>query len=408
MSRIERLTDSQIARFPEFVDRWTKISLCTDPADRPRAEAAIRDMYRRGGIKPPSTIVWCGSPLSQGLTHAFFVNRALTQSTGVTRTTVGAGVWASLESSVRASPEGGVGATMHDSVWSTVSDRVWSHVWSSMWSSVEDSVWDRVLNSVLAPVRDSVETSAWAMGASVRASVSADVWDSVGDTIRVSVEANGWEHPYGPNAPAWLAFYRYFHDVVGLTEQTEKLSGLWELAQSAGWALPHRDICWVSERHHVLSRDDDGLLHSLTGPACAYPDGWAIYAIHGVRVPQDVIERPQEIDVARIHNESNAEVRRIMIERYRHGEEINGAAAFLRDAGAERLDHEERYGTLWRHNIPGDEPIVMIEVVNATPEPDGSFKRYWLRVPPSAKTAREAVAWSFNMPAGEYAPEKET
>jgi len=92
----------------------------------------------------------------------------------------------------------------------------------------------------------------------------------------------------------------------------------------------------------------------------------------------------------------------------RHGEEIHGVAAFIRDARAERLDHDERYGTLWRRNIPGDEPIVMIEVVNRTPELDGRFKHYWLRVPPGVRTAREAVAWTFNMPAGRYAPEIET
>ena len=103
-----------------------------------------------------------------------------------------------------------------------------------------------------------------------------------------------------------------------------------------------------------------------------------------------------------------------MIERYRHGEEIHGAAAFIRDAGGERLDHDERYGTLWRRRfrgnefVQGDEPIVMIEMVKRTPEPDGRFKRYWLRVPPKTRTVREAVAWTFNMPADQYAPEIET
>src|SRR5258708_19796990 len=37
----------------------------------------------------------------------------------------------------------------------------------------------------------------------------------------------------------------------------------------------------------------------------------------------------------------------------------------------------------------------MIEVINRTPEPDSSFKHYWLRVPPTMRTAREAVAWTF-------------
>jgi hypothetical protein len=38
---------------------------------------------------------------------------------------------------------------------------------------------------------------------------------------------------------------------------------------------------------------------------------------------------------------------------------------------------------------------VVVKVVNSTPEPDGSFKDYLLRVPPDIRTPREAVAWTF-------------
>ena len=41
------------------------------------------------------------------------------------------------------------------------------------------------------------------------------------------------------------------------------------------------------------------------------------------------------------------------------------------------------------------EPLTVVEVVNSTPEPDGSHRRYFLRVPPDTRTAREAVAWTF-------------
>ncbi len=80
----------------------------------------------------------------------------------------------------------------------------------------------------------------------------------------------------------------------------------------------------------------------------------------------------------------------------------------MRDAGGKVLDDDPRYGTLWRRRFRGDEPIVMIEVINRTREPLGGFKRYWLRVPPTIRTAREAVAWTFNMPARQYAPVIET
>jgi hypothetical protein len=46
----------------------------------------------------------------------------------------------------------------------------------------------------------------------------------------------------------------------------------------------------------------------------------------------------------------------------------------------------------------------MVEVVNSTAEPDGTFHTYWLRVPPQTRTATEAVAWTFGLSEQEYAP----
>ncbi|MCL5459859.1 hypothetical protein M3M33_14580, partial [Loigolactobacillus coryniformis] len=34
--------------------------------------------------------------------------------------------------------------------------------------------------------------------------------------------------------------------------------------------------------------------------------------------------------------------------------------------------------------VPGDEPIVYVDLLNSTPEPDGTVKRYMLRVDPNA------------------------
>jgi hypothetical protein len=48
-----------------------------------------------------------------------------------------------------------------------------------------------------------------------------------------------------------------------------------------------------------------------------------------------------------------------------------------------------------------DETYVMLEVVNRSPEPDGSFKRYYLRVPPNMRTAHQAAAWTFGFTGAE-------
>jgi hypothetical protein len=119
-----------------------------------------------------------------------------------------------------------------------------------------------------------------------------------------------------------------------------------------------------------------------------------------VRVTQQVIEQPSTITVKQIDGETNAEVRRVLIERY-------GQVKFLQDGGAEVV-HQDDWGTLYRRDMQDDEPLVMVKVVNSTREPDGSYRDYFLRVPPTVRTAREAVAWTFGQEAEQYAPRVET
>jgi hypothetical protein len=117
-------------------------------------------------------------------------------------------------------------------------------------------------------------------------------------------------------------------------------------------------------------------------------------------IPSDLAAELPTLTADRISAESNAELRRVMLEHF-------GYDRYLREAGARTL-HQDETGTLWYLALPGDEPLVMVEVVNATPEPDGTSRVYWLRVPPTTRTAREGVAWTFGLTADEYQPMVQT
>ena len=118
------------------------------------------------------------------------------------------------------------------------------------------------------------------------------------------------------------------------------------------------------------------------------------YAWHGVRVPAFVITNPERITVDMIDVVDNAEIRRVMITMY-------GFKEYLSDCGA-KLIHKDKTGELYRKDFRNEEPFVFVKVTNSTPEPDGWFKDYFLRVPPTMKNATEAVAWTFRMSPEEY------
>jgi uncharacterized protein DUF6745 len=242
-------------------------------------------------------------------------------------------------------------------------------VWANVWDSVGDSVWD----SVRASVWDSVRAS---VGDSVRASVGASVRESVGDNVSQSC--------YGQHDANWLAFYEYFKEVLDLKKQTEKLSGLLEIANHAGWFLPHEKICWISERPCVLMLDDLGQIHCENGPAIMYPDGWSIFATHGVRHEGWFVLNPELITTEKIAAESNIEIRRIMIDKMGH-------TKYLHETGAQVIDVDY---------IPigaGIEGSIMRALLKDKNElvylcgHDGSTDRvYYMNVDSNSKTCMEA------------------
>lgn len=151
----------------------------------------------------------------------------------------------------------------------------------------------------------------------------------------------------------------------------------------------------VCERPAQLHRDPMGRLHNIEGLAIAWPDGWGLYSINGVRVPARVVEQPETITIEEIDAEQNAEIRRVMIERY-------GSARWLKDSGAKLVQQDER-GELYERNIAG-RSYRFVKVINSTPEPDGSRKEYALSLPPTTTTAQEGVAWTFGLQPHEYNP----
>jgi hypothetical protein len=135
-----------------------------------------------------------------------------------------------------------------------------------------------------------------------------------------------------------------------------------------------KTLFWVAKPLvHIEKLSNGRRLHNETYAAIE-SDVENLYFWHGVLVPAFVVTRPEWITVKHIEQEENAEVRRVMIERY-------GLARYIVDSGAKEVAADD-FGVLYRKDLTGDEPIVMVKVVNSTAEPDGTFKDYFLRVHP--------------------------
>jgi len=144
----------------------------------------------------------------------------------------------------------------------------------------------------------------------------------------------------------------------------------------------------------------EGRLHADDHPAVRWPSGLGYWFWDGVWIPQHLAERRDALHVGDVIAERNAERRRVLASRV-------GWERLMREGGG-RVIQEDAYGRLWLMRHEDDEPFVAVEVENATEEPDGTRRRYFLRVPPSTRTARGAVAWTFGLAKTAYSPEVES
>jgi hypothetical protein len=202
------LTEKQEALIQPYRDEWLSMAFSTEPADRPRAEAGIREWYQMNGMKSPK-IEWRDSLVAMADKGESRVN----------------------------------GSVAHIKVPS------WQHMWHRVW----ENVWSHVF-------MNSVESSP-------------------------NFESVNYKNCFhGQHNAHWLSYYDFADKVLGDKSKVSEYGCRMEIAKSAGWWLPHEDICLVSERPCELHLNNIGKLHCDNGPAIKYPDGWELWFQNGVLV----------------------------------------------------------------------------------------------------------------------------
>ncbi len=179
------------------------------------------------------------------------------------------------------------------------------------------------------------------------------------------------------------------------------LNLLMSLLRIAPWFSFFENYCFVGTNPRETVRDLRLRFSNENGAAITFADGYKVFAVADLITPRRYLENPQSLTISDIDREGNIEKRRGLLELY-------GTARYLTDAKAE-LIHKDEFGELYQVQIPDDEPLTMVKVINSTIEPDGTYKTYFLRVPPHMTTAQEAVAWTFSIQnAEEYGPSEES
>jgi len=366
---------------------WRAAAFATGPGDRVSIAEGVRAAYAAAGLTAPAQLAWVSSPLHGTIAAALVADPAARPKL------LTPGLAAHVEVAERAlagcQPAGEDAARPQAAAGAPVRELVRTLPWEAARSAAHADLGPTEWSRVCARAGAGLSSQVSAIVTCIRRGIREVAGAGAESLLRMAA----LDAVLGQHDAPWLAQFSAMGRLRGL-------EGLAAVAADAGWWWPYENLVIVCDRPSELHRDETGRLHRSDGPALRFGGGFELHAWGGTPVPADFIGSLGSLSSGQITREENAELRRVMLEYY-------GFDRYLNDTGATPVSRDET-GVLWRIDMPGDEPVAMVEVQNATQEPDGTSRTYWLRVPPFLQTAREGVAWTFGLTAEEYLPVKQT
>jgi hypothetical protein len=274
---ITELTPEQEDQLHIFGEKWYKIGTSTAPSNRQQAENGIHLLYKQIGLKPPKEIMWFNSPKTM---HTNIADH--TQSYRIIK----------LQNNL-------ILATLRE-------------------MNIDNTFLQAMIHRMFASYRNKTHKSIY-------------------DNVTGSLPKRGRFQVLGEGT--WLyiiPLLDFMCQTLELKREAQAIVGLIKILKHSGGYVPLDDVCYISERPTALHLDDKGYPHCDDGLAIGYPDGWGVYAWHGVRISEYVIMRPHEITPQGIVSEDNHEVATSMLERY-------GEDRFMKEGGF-RIIERDRFG----------------------------------------------------------------
>lgn len=404
VKRIDKLSDEQLKMIPKWVEKWTQEGLRTDEMDLERFKTGVNRCYEFAKLAPPMTIIAVKSPPVGALAAAVAVSSFERTKDILTKAELDkVGTLKEIKQALAKSIKNCVLVYTVDradmaefkpieagSLWKQkIRDEYKPHVEAAMEAiklDIPNAIQKIVMDKIAEKIKDAAELEeAKKLAASFAARmVEVGAKDVFSGALSGVLGAVWWRYCGGQFWVSWQAYTSFFRDVCHLElegDAWERDRAYADAQTSASWWWAFKEFVIVCNRPRAINLDDRGRLHSENGRAIEFRDEWGVYAIHGVRIPDDrsyIVTDPKRIKVEEINKEQNAELRRIMIERY-------GWHKFLDDSKADVVQMDVDMDGIARALMHTENHTVLVCCCTST------GRVFSMEVPPATKTCEEAA-----------------
>ena len=264
---------------------WLGELLSTTPADRPRAEAAVRSLYSAAGFSEPRHFIWFDSPFRASWVVALLVaphhqlwaqklrsalSRRDREQLDVARSTLGSAI--GIGDSAAAVAAAGHPLGMH---------LQFPPVPSRMFTS-------KFLDARFGLASDVAGLFTVHGDDDDLARAETNYWGSNRGALRSALHCPTTDQLIGNSFFEDYSFSTAADDEhrVGDRVAPPILRAAWDVARSSGLWWPFEHVAVMSDRPAEVHVNERYLLHRDDGPAVVHRDGWNVFAWNGKAVPE--------------------------------------------------------------------------------------------------------------------------
>jgi hypothetical protein len=456
MKKIETMTPEQEAQVEIFREQWRKKALSTDRVDQKATKEALTKMYELIGKKPPIFIFCPSLQFAQfqinycrelfailkeqgkggvapefGYNLRYNLRENLWDNLGYNLRynlrynlgeNLGDNLGDNLRENLRDNLRDNLGDNLRENLRDNLGYNLRYNLRENLWDNLGDNLGDNLRYNLGENLGENLgdnlgdnlrDNLRYNLGENLGENLGDNLGDNLRDNLRYNLGYNlqknlKYEHTdfWGNMDAYWIAFYQFPEKFLGIkykTSDSEKLE-LWsKVAESASWFWTYENYCFVSDRPTSYGFDEEYRMHSSTGPAIEFTDGWKLYRWHGVEVPENWILAPETIKKEDVINEQNAEKRRCLME-------ILGPEKFSEMLGVLVIDQDTDQGgrAIILYRTKNIDPVAEEHIHFARVICPSTEREYFLCVPNTINNIWDAVAWTFKKNKANYLPIIET
>jgi len=369
-TKVKKLTPEQAALIPVYREKWRAIALSTGPINRSQAAETVKSAYSAIGLKAPE-IIFVDRPYEA----ADLILSRFDNPSSELRSQFETKLRSQLEKQLRGYLGSQLESELQNQLQTQRSARLYTQLQTQLWEAQREHL-VREIASKLPPQQSSDpwtrEINWQPLGKQVNNCIQPEVWAAYGSLLDFCISVLNLPHSY---ARKWIVFQSIVRD--------------------CGWIYPYDKVCIVCSKPIALSADSNHRLHAEGKPAVQFADGIAIYAYHGVILPEWYGRlHPHQWQSKWVLKEQNAEVRRALIQGITYDR-------ICQELAVTELDSWQEYTLLSIEfdddfSIRGNaKPVYLLKM---TCPSTGHI--HALRVPPNVRsssraslTAQEAIRW---------------